>query len=74
MNRMVSALDKYILVSNSDAHSPANLAREANIFDCGMDFGEIYDSINGISNKFRGPLSSIPRKENIIMTDTENAE
>lgn len=32
MNRLVSALDGYALVSNSDAHSGANLGREANLF------------------------------------------
>lgn len=33
MNRLVSSLDRLTLVSNSDAHSPAKLAREANIFN-----------------------------------------
>lgn len=33
MNRLVSQLDGYALVSNSDAHSGANLGREANLFD-----------------------------------------
>ena len=33
MNRCLSALDPYLLVSNSDAHSPAKLGREANLFD-----------------------------------------
>lgn len=33
MNSMVSALDRYTLISNSDTHSPAKLGREANIFD-----------------------------------------
>ncbi|NQT89954.1 MAG: DNA helicase UvrD, partial [Candidatus Omnitrophica bacterium] len=33
MNWRCSALDKYTLISNSDAHSPAKLGREANIFD-----------------------------------------
>ena len=33
MNRLVSALDDIVLVSNSDAHSLANLGREANVFD-----------------------------------------
>jgi len=32
MNWRVSALDRYLLVSNSDAHSPQKLGREANIF------------------------------------------
>ena len=33
MNRRWSALDRYRLVSNSDAHSPRNLGREANLLD-----------------------------------------
>ncbi|MDO8513113.1 MAG: endonuclease Q family protein [bacterium] len=33
MNWRLSALDKYALISNSDAHSGMNLMREANIFD-----------------------------------------
>jgi uncharacterized protein (TIGR00375 family) len=33
MNWMVSALDKYSLVSNSDAHSLGKLGREANVFE-----------------------------------------
>lgn len=32
MNRLCSSLDGYALISNSDAHSGANLGREANIF------------------------------------------
>lgn len=32
MNRRLSCLDKYALVSNSDAHSGQNLGREANMF------------------------------------------
>jgi DNA helicase-2/ATP-dependent DNA helicase PcrA len=34
MNWRVSSLDKYFLVSNSDAHSPQKLARETTLFDC----------------------------------------
>lgn len=33
MNWRVSALDRFTLVSNSDAHSPARLGREANLLD-----------------------------------------
>ncbi len=32
MNWRLSALDKITLISNSDAHSPSNIAREANVF------------------------------------------
>lgn len=38
MNWHVSSLDKYRLVSNSDAHSPAKLAREATVFDTNPDY------------------------------------
>ncbi|HYM68687.1 MAG TPA: endonuclease Q family protein [bacterium] len=41
MNWRLSELDKVTLVSNSDAHSPAKLGREANVLDCEMDYAEI---------------------------------
>ncbi len=41
MNWRIAELDALMLVSNSDAHSPAKLGREANVFDCELDYGEI---------------------------------
>jgi len=38
MNWRCSSLDRYRLVSNSDAHSPPMLAREATTFDTGVDY------------------------------------
>ncbi|MGH1480075.1 MAG: UvrD-helicase domain-containing protein [Geminicoccales bacterium] len=38
MNWRVSSLDRYRLVSNSDAHSPIKLGREATAFDCDLDY------------------------------------
>ncbi len=38
MNWKLSMLDKFTLVSNSDAHSPAKIAREANIFLCERNY------------------------------------
>ncbi len=38
MNWRVSFLDRYRLVSNSDAHSPGKLGREATTFDCERDY------------------------------------
>lgn len=38
MNWRLSALDRYRLVSNSDAHSPGKLGREACVFDCETDY------------------------------------
>jgi len=41
MNWRLSQLDRLTLVSNSDAHSPAKLAREANMFNCALSFSAI---------------------------------
>jgi len=38
MNWRVSSLDRYTLVSNSDAHSPPILGREASAFACEVDY------------------------------------
>jgi uncharacterized protein (TIGR00375 family) len=38
MNWRVSGLDGYRLMSNSDAHSPAKLGREATCFSCAADY------------------------------------
>ena len=45
MNWRLSALDKITLLSNSDAHSPGKLGREANVFNCEMDYFEILNAI-----------------------------
>ena len=45
MNWRLSALDKITLISNSDAHSSANLGREANVFEISenkLSYDEIY--------------------------------
>ena len=38
MNWRFSALDRFQLISNSDAHSPAKLGREANLLDIEMSY------------------------------------
>lgn len=43
MNWRLSALDPITFISNSDAHSPAALGREANVFNCEMDYQVIVD-------------------------------
>ena len=50
MNRCISALDRFSLISNSDCHSPSKLGREANIFCTGFDFFSMREAI-------RHPLS-----------------
>ncbi|OGP84145.1 MAG: DNA helicase UvrD [Deltaproteobacteria bacterium RBG_16_54_11] len=41
MNWRLSALDGITFISNSDAHSPSKLGREANCFACALDYKEI---------------------------------
>ncbi|MEK6759964.1 MAG: endonuclease Q family protein [Deltaproteobacteria bacterium] len=45
MNRRLSALDNICLISNSDAHSPSKLGREANVFDCDLSYTAITGAI-----------------------------
>ncbi len=45
MNWRLSALDRMTLLSNSDAHSPSRLGREANAFACALDYKEIIETI-----------------------------
>ncbi len=41
----VSALDRFCLISNSDAHSPAKLGREASLFDIELSYEGLYGAI-----------------------------
>ncbi|NES17159.1 MULTISPECIES: UvrD-helicase domain-containing protein [Micromonospora] len=45
MNWRVGSLDRYRLVSNSDAHSPPALAREATVFTSGRDYFAIREAL-----------------------------
>lgn len=45
MNWRLSALDRFQLVSNSDAHSPARLGREANLLDIELSYRGLYQAI-----------------------------
>jgi DNA helicase II / ATP-dependent DNA helicase PcrA len=57
MNWRVSSLDRYRLVSNSDAHSPAALAREATLFTGEPDYFAVKDG-RGLS----GTLEFFPEE------------
>lgn len=45
MNWRMSKLDRYQLVSNSDAHSPSKLGREANLLDIDCSYEGLYRAI-----------------------------
>ncbi len=45
MNRHISNLDHLALISNSDAHSPSKLGREATIFECDLSYDGVRSAI-----------------------------
>lgn len=64
MNWRLSALDKLTLLSNSDAHSLPNIAREANVFDLNeMTYDELYEAIkNKNINKIKYTIEFYPEE------------
>ncbi len=63
MNRMVSALDRFALISNSDCHSPGKLGREANIFDTSYDYYAMRDALkNHTAGGFQGTIEFFPEE------------
>ena len=63
MNRRVSSLDKYTLISNSDAHSPSKLGREANVFNTELSYTAIQAAMKGgCSNEFSGTIEFYPEE------------
>lgn len=80
MNWRVSKLDKFRLVSNSDAHSPSKLAREATVFDTAPDYYSIMNALK-TGNGYVGTVEFFPeegkyhedghRKCNVCLTPEE---
>lgn len=63
MNWRVSDLDKYALVSNSDAHSPSKLARECNLFDTELSFDGVINALKEKdSRRFLGTIEFFPEE------------
>ncbi len=83
MNWRVSALDTYSLISNSDAHSPGKLMREANLFDTGLSYYDMFAALHS-KRGFLGTLEFFPeegkyhfdghRKCNICVDPQKSAE
>lgn len=63
MNWRVAALDRYTLVSNSDAHSPAKLAREATLFACELSYDALFAALqSGDPALCQGTLEFFPEE------------
>ena len=59
MNWRLSALDCYTLVSNSDAHSPQKLGREANLLDTDLTYDGLFEALK-TRQGFLGTLELFP--------------
>lgn len=63
MNRLCSFLDRYTLISNSDAHSPGKLGREANMFDTELSYDSIIGAMkSGNPDNFLGTVEFFPQE------------
>lgn len=51
MNWRISMLDKISLISNSDAHSPSKIGREANVFETELNYKAIIEAIKNKNPK-----------------------
>nr|WP_230393941.1 UvrD-helicase domain-containing protein [Plantactinospora alkalitolerans] len=61
MNWRVSSLDRYRLVSNSDAHSPPALAREATVFATELDYFAVREALR-TGDGLRGTIEFFPEE------------
>ncbi len=61
MNWRLSALDRLQMISNSDAHSPAKLGREANLLDIQMCYGGLYEAVQE-GKGLRGTIEFFPEE------------
>ena len=73
MNWRVSFLDGLTLVSNSDAHSPANIGREANVFDTDLSYVAMRDALKKQdSGTFQGTIEFFPEEGKYHMDGHRN--
>ncbi len=62
MNWRLSALDRFLLVSNSDAHSPQKLGREANLLTCPLSYPAVAASLRGEQDGLAGTIEFFPEE------------
>jgi uncharacterized protein (TIGR00375 family) len=71
MNWRVSSLDRFTLISNSDAHSAQKIAREANLFDTDFSFLSMLEAIK-TRKGFLGTLEFFPEEGKYHMDGHRN--
>lgn len=63
MNWRLSSLDRFTLMSNSDAHSAGRVGREANRFDCELSFSAVKEALRkGGEAGFLGTIEFFPEQ------------
>ena len=63
MNWRCSSLDRFALISNSDAHSAAKLGRECNLFDTEISYDNMMDALsNQGDGRFLGTIEFFPEE------------
>ncbi|MCM8820200.1 MAG: endonuclease Q family protein [Candidatus Omnitrophica bacterium] len=63
MNWRLAALDNFTLISNSDSHSPSRIGREANVFNCELDYLSIKEVLQKKDkNKFLYTIEFFPQE------------
>jgi len=62
MNWRVSSLDNFTLISNSDAHSPEKLGRNANLFNADISYDAIVNAMKGDKISFLGTIDMFPQE------------
>ncbi|MDG5816865.1 endonuclease Q family protein [Chitinispirillales bacterium ANBcel5] len=63
MNRGCSFLDRYALISSSDAHSPEKLGREATLFNTDISFGAMVAALkNRAGGELLGTIEFFPEE------------
>jgi uncharacterized protein (TIGR00375 family) len=62
MNWRLSQLDRFALISSSDAHSPEKLGREANLFDGELSYFAMRDALRTRSSAFLGTVEFFPEE------------
>ena len=73
MNWSVPSLSRYQLISNSDAHSPSKLGREATLLNTELSYKDIYTAIQ-TGNGLAGTLEFFPQEGKYFMDGHRKCE